>query len=160
FYFQADDGVSGPELWKTDGTAAGTTLVKDFVPGPGGAYPIPCNVGGTLVILTTYPGGFELWQSDGTPSGTVPLQNSPAAVSANWLTDVNGTLFYTADDGLHGTELWKATPATPPTASGPILAVGPASGTPAVVHVFDAITNAEKFTLTPFAPTFTGGVRV
>jgi len=31
-YFQADDGVSGIELWKTDGTANGTVLVKDINP--------------------------------------------------------------------------------------------------------------------------------
>src|SRR5262245_14321839 len=32
--FRADDGVTGTELWRTDGTEAGTVLVKDIVPGP------------------------------------------------------------------------------------------------------------------------------
>ncbi|MFN9175065.1 MAG: ELWxxDGT repeat protein, partial [Synechocystis sp.] len=32
-YFQALDGVNGLELWKSDGAAAGTVLVKDINPG-------------------------------------------------------------------------------------------------------------------------------
>ncbi len=33
--FTADDGVAGFELWKTDGTPAGTVLLKDISPGAG-----------------------------------------------------------------------------------------------------------------------------
>jgi len=32
-YFQTDDGASGIELWKTDGTGAGTVRVEDINPG-------------------------------------------------------------------------------------------------------------------------------
>jgi ELWxxDGT repeat protein len=34
-FFAADDGVNGRELWRSDGTAAGTGLVADLVPGVG-----------------------------------------------------------------------------------------------------------------------------
>src|SRR5713226_3610410 len=37
-YFYANDGVHGYELWKSNGTAAGTTLVKDIRPGNRGSY--------------------------------------------------------------------------------------------------------------------------
>ena len=32
-FFAANDGVNGPELWESDGTAAGTTMVTDINPG-------------------------------------------------------------------------------------------------------------------------------
>ena len=37
-YFIADDGIHAQELWKSDGTATGTTLVKDIYPGSGWVY--------------------------------------------------------------------------------------------------------------------------
>jgi ELWxxDGT repeat protein len=50
-YFAADDGVNGIELWKSDGTAAGTTLVKDINPGSAASNPSNLtNVNGTLLL--------------------------------------------------------------------------------------------------------------
>ena len=66
-FLRANDGVSGPELWKSDGTEAGTVQVKDIVPGLGGSYPgTLINVGGTLFFRATDDGitGRELWKSD------------------------------------------------------------------------------------------------
>src|SRR5688572_14034437 len=37
-FFVANDDINGEELWKSDGTAAGTSLVKDITPGPEGSY--------------------------------------------------------------------------------------------------------------------------
>jgi ELWxxDGT repeat protein len=38
-FFNANDGSNGYELWKTDGTSAGTVLVKDINPGAGSSNP-------------------------------------------------------------------------------------------------------------------------
>jgi ELWxxDGT repeat protein len=68
-YFSATDGTHGFQLWRSDGTASGTQMVKD-IPGnfgSGGSYPGNLtNVGGTLFFAAT----DGLWRSDGTPGGT------------------------------------------------------------------------------------------
>jgi ELWxxDGT repeat protein len=75
-YFAADDGIHGNELWKTDGTAAGTMLVKDIEPGSDDGIdsyrPEFANVNGTLFFAADVrTQGYELWKSDGTAAGTV-----------------------------------------------------------------------------------------
>ena len=71
-FFTADDGASGRELWKTDGTRAGTVRVADLWPGQPTSNPGPLlSFGGALLFPATEPGtGRELWTSDGTPEGT------------------------------------------------------------------------------------------
>ena len=118
-FFSADDGVTRRELWKSDGTAAGTVLVKDIQPGTGRyGYPYSSRpdqltaVRGRL-FFTADDGehGRELWKSDGTAAGTVLVKDINPGVAGSrpvYLTDVNGTLFFAADDGVHGQELWKS----------------------------------------------------
>ncbi len=68
----ADDGASGRELWRSDGTPEGTALVRDVLPGPGSASP-SCLVeadGSLLFVADDGRHGDELWRSDGTEAGT------------------------------------------------------------------------------------------
>ncbi len=62
----------GYELWKSDGTSAGTVLVKDIRPGSSGGGPgYLTNVNGTLYFgASDGSTGYELWKSDGTSAGT------------------------------------------------------------------------------------------
>jgi ELWxxDGT repeat protein len=76
-YFDATDGVTGTELWKTDGSTAGTVLVKDINPGPSSSNPTGFTTMGTAVYFSANDGvdGTELWKSDGTDAGTVLVQD-------------------------------------------------------------------------------------
>jgi ELWxxDGT repeat protein len=112
-FFAADDGVHGKELWKTDGTASGTTLVKDVVPGSGGSYPDHLEaVNGTLFFSIRVPVDesnyrIELWKSDGTESET-------AFVKSEWpleidnLIELKGLLYFTSQEIGGSLKLWKS----------------------------------------------------
>ncbi|PZU83602.1 MAG: hypothetical protein DI529_12375 [Chryseobacterium sp.] len=72
-YFSASDGsTTGNELWVTDGTEQGTSLVKDLFPGSSSSFPEKMVVyGGKLYFLMSNTGGArQFWETDGTESGT------------------------------------------------------------------------------------------
>jgi trimeric autotransporter adhesin len=123
-FFPARDRRHGYELWRSDGTAAGTRLVKDINPGSFNSSPSsPTDVAGTLFFSAYDPThARELWRSDGTPARTRLVRdihpgNPDYPGNSDWddselgdLTNVAGTLFFAANDGKHGRELWKAVP--------------------------------------------------
>jgi ELWxxDGT repeat protein len=129
--FTADDGVTGDELWVSDGTAKGTTLVRDLntsSPSPFHFPPSTGNAGsspGALTVLSKSlffiaddgVHGRELWVTKGTPQSTVMVRdvNSQPAFfpgGGTWSSDpseptvLKGKVYFAADDGVHGRELW------------------------------------------------------
>lgn len=111
-YFVANDGLSGGELWKTDGTSAGTSQVKDIVAGPVGGQPEGLTVlDGELFFIALDEGGeTNLWKSDGTESGTVMVYdaNEAGVYSMDQLTKSGDQLFFTAYEENSGYELWRS----------------------------------------------------
>ena len=80
-YFTADDGVHGYQLWKSNGTAAGTVMVKDINPTGNGVYykqAFLTNVNGTLFFdANDGTHGVELWKSNGTAAAGPTHQIPP-----------------------------------------------------------------------------------
>jgi ELWxxDGT repeat protein len=116
-YLVANNGTAGEELWKSDGTTAGTILVKDIAPGGvSGIYPYTFwgAVGSSIFIQADGGGtGDELWKTDGTTAGTVLVKDiAPGASSGvggvQYSAVVGSTFFFTADNGINGVELWKS----------------------------------------------------
>ncbi|TDH61452.1 hypothetical protein E2C06_16850 [Dankookia rubra] len=131
----AEDNLHGRELWISDGTEAGTSLLADLSPGtisyyPGsGDQPLSSSPGnftalapGRILFTATDPEhGTELWFTDGTADGTrlvvdlwpgnAPSYSgaNPAANSSNpgqILPLGDGLALVSADDGVHGREFW------------------------------------------------------
>lgn len=102
--FYADNGVNGRELWITDGTAGGTHMLRDLVPGAGGttATSFAALPDGRVALCGT---GFV---TDGTAAGTdapgesdrtsLPMPEpftgdpAPGEWAVTWATDGGGQL--------------------------------------------------------------------
>jgi ELWxxDGT repeat protein len=123
-YFTANDGTNGRELWKL-GSDGAVRMIEDAVPGGGigsgsrSSYPTNLTSAGGTLFFSAFDGvnGFELWRlnaagvaelvEDSTPGGGLapgPIDSTPSN-----LLDVNGTLYFTASDGVNGSELWRVT---------------------------------------------------
>ena len=116
FTFVANDGKSGNELWVTDLTAAGTSLLKDINPGGSNSGPgTVVRLHNGLALFDAFDGngashGRELWVTDGTTAGTSLLKDiNPGAASSvpsNITAIAAGKALFRANDGVTGTELW------------------------------------------------------
>lgn len=111
--FEADDGVNGNELWKSDGTEAGTVLLKDITPGSASSTLLnKIAVGNKLCFLyndTVH--GTEPWICDGTALGTALIKDinpGAAASNASYFTLYKGAIYFRAIDTVNGSEIWKS----------------------------------------------------
>ena len=109
-FFSATDGTHGNEPWITDGTSA--TSLGDLCPGTCSSNPTASKeVEGVLFFgVLDSPDGQEVWATDGTPAGTRAVTSfAPDDVfyfSSLQGMGLPGRLVFTADDGVHGSELW------------------------------------------------------
>jgi ELWxxDGT repeat protein len=113
------------QLWRSDGTAAGTVKVSDdccLLPG--------LVTLGDRVFFTA--AGLLLLTSDGTAEGTgFVVDPHRFSISGQPLVVAVGRMFFTADDGVHGFELWQTDGTAAGTRMVADLKPGPAGSAPA-----------------------------
>lgn len=144
-YFSALSGSNSSAygLWKTNNTAAGTTLVKDLQTSRSWRLKDLGVAGSHLVfrIGMLDPGlqvDSTLWSSDGTEAGTAQLV-VPAASSFRQLVYLNGTAYMDMFDESYGYELWQTD--------------GTADGTTITVDVYPGQLSSIPDQLTPIGDT-------
>ncbi len=128
-------GSGGVELWSTDGTVAGTQLVRDIVPGgsPSNPFAFTATPNVAFFLANGIAGGTRVYASDGTTAGTGEV--GPAApYSAPTPPVVVGNLAYFGAIGASGGELW-VTDGTP---SGTTLVAGGFFGAPDTLTAYGA----------------------
>jgi len=129
-YFQADDGINGPEVWVCDGTNPVFAPLSDVRTGPVGSLPGPFVALGTDCLFYANAGddqGFRWFKTDGTTVTALPKLNTittnndgpasgalPAAALGEFGAGVgiptaiyDGLMYVNGNDGISGAELWK-----------------------------------------------------
>jgi ELWxxDGT repeat protein len=153
--FTGTDG-NGEELWTTDGTIGGTSMLKDIQPGPNSGAPKFYKAANGWVYFAADNNGTnqELWRTDGTEAGTqlfLDLNNSPLSSSIPIpLATVGNNLFFSAVSSTSSgnSELWK----TDGTAQGTKLVkgYGPNEGTNIGVYFTETAVLGDKLLFTAF----------
>jgi ELWxxDGT repeat protein len=106
FFFAAATEAAGIELWISDGTLAGTKMVKDINPGAGDGLSFPSYLHTSNALFfaaENAANGIELWKSDGTEGGTVLVKDiKPGGEDSEptLLVINNSKVFFGADDGV------------------------------------------------------------
>ena len=87
-FFGGIDNENGHELWRTDGTEAGTVLIKDIYPGTKSGLNFSLDhsiIFNDVLYFVADEGtnGKELWRSDGTEASTVSMIDTTASGDNN-----------------------------------------------------------------------------
>jgi len=117
YIFKGKSPKCGKEIFITDGTKAGTTIIKDINPGIANSQPNATTMemvnGYVYFAAVTTTQGCELWRTDGTPGNTTIVKDIGSLATSGIdsvhfsLGLVGNNILFTATTPENGNELWK-----------------------------------------------------
>ena len=104
--------ATGMELFRSEGTAAGTSLVAEIWPGTTGSFCWGMTRLGAAILFNASDGrsGSELWRTDGTASGTWLVKDIHAGASSaepREFVALGNTVFFSAYTATYGREVYR-----------------------------------------------------
>ncbi|MDH7515101.1 MAG: T9SS type A sorting domain-containing protein [Bacteroidota bacterium] len=111
YFTWGNPATGGRELWRTDGTPAGTVAVTDINPGSGNSFPTMVARMGEYLYFSANDGsnGFQIWRlplAGGPAERVTDIDGGTLGADPMWLTPLNGKLFFSAYTPEYGRELW------------------------------------------------------
>jgi len=108
-FFTGNDGSTGYELAVTDGTDAGTQIVKDIYPGGDANIKSLTEMDGKLYFGARGANPSELWVSDGTNAGTTLVHTMAATAPATIIEEMiayNHKVYFCVSTPSVGRNVW------------------------------------------------------
>lgn len=163
-FFRARGKEYGSQLFKSDGTINGTQLIKDINPESDSIDNLSDMkaINGTLFFSAIDSShGYELWKSDGTENGTILVKDiNPGTQSSmrNYndkqeFTVIKDILYFSANDGVNGFELWRSDGTTSGTYMIKDINVGPNYNYNSYPRNFTLLNNTIYFIANDYSGT-------
>ncbi len=106
-YFSADDDGNGFDVWRTDGTAAGTVKVRNFDMTSAVPFFAGEHAGFLYFVADDGTTGRDLWRTSGTGASKVELVAGTEGASVGNFEPFAGTVVFAASTAATGRELYK-----------------------------------------------------
>lgn len=168
------NGSNGAVMWITNGSAAGSVMLKAFGPGDFPGYLTDLGNGKMIFGAFQQASGYEMWVTGGTAGTTQLLKDinpdggygfRPSG-GATPIALGNGRAIFRANDGTHGDELWTTDGTAAGTKMLADIAVGANGSNPANFYALGngkalfAASNGTSFSLLYITNGTTAGTKL